>query len=104
MLSDRDRERDRQTLREVQRRWLAEDPGFVASFDAVGPRDSTCSVQWAYDRPRSAYMTAMAVAVAVALVVAMLMLSAPGSALLFAALVVVTAVLWCHQDEDRQGA
>lgn len=100
MLSDRDRERDRQTLREVQRRWLAEDPGFVASFDAAGPRDSTCSVQWAYDLPRSAYTTALVVAVA--LVVAMLALSAPGSALLFAALAVVTAVLRC-QDEDRRG-
>lgn len=98
MLSDR----ERKTLHEVERHWMAEDPGFVAAFEVVGPRDSRYSVQWAYDLTRSAYMTAMVVAVG--LVVAMLVLSAPGGALLFAALAVVTAVLWCHQDEDRQGS
>lgn len=46
----------------------------------------------------------MVVALGLGLVVAMLMLAAPGSALLFAALAVVATVLWRHQDEDRLGS
>jgi hypothetical protein len=44
MLSDR----ERQTLDEVQRRFVTEDPRFAASFNRVGPSASSYSVHWAY--------------------------------------------------------
>jgi hypothetical protein len=42
MLSDREHE----TLREVQDRFVSEDPRFAASFKAVRPDASIYSVQW----------------------------------------------------------
>jgi hypothetical protein len=47
MLSDRERE----TLREVQRQLESEDPSFARSFDALGKRDSGCGLSWAYTMP-----------------------------------------------------
>jgi hypothetical protein len=59
MLSDRERE----TLREVQRQLVSEDPSFARSFDALGKRDSSCRLSWAYTMPGWAYTTALVVAV-----------------------------------------
>lgn len=59
MLSDR----ERRTLREVQRRLEAEDPGFARAFDDVGAGLSTYSFDWVSAVPRWAYGTAVAVAV-----------------------------------------
>jgi Protein of unknown function (DUF3040) len=93
MLSDRERE----TLREVQHRFVTEDPRFAASFNAVGPGASSFSVQWAYTLPSWAYTTAMIVAVALG--VLMLMAGAPGSALVFAALATAISLLRRRRDQ-----
>jgi hypothetical protein len=93
MLSDRERE----TLREVQHRFVTEDPRFAASFDAVGPDASSYSVQWAYTLPSWTYTTAMSVAVALG--VLMLMAGAPGSALVFAALATAISLLRRRRDQ-----
>jgi len=93
MLSDRKRE----TLREVQRRFVTEDPRFAASFNAVRPRASTYSVQWAYTLPSWAYTTAMFVAVAFG--VLMLLPGAQGIALVFAALATAISVLHRRRDQ-----
>ena len=69
-------------LRDVQRRFDAEDPAFSRSFDDVGG-PSTYSFRWAFTLPRRACTTA--IVVAVALGVLMLLARAPGTALLFAA-------------------
>jgi hypothetical protein len=87
MLSDRERE----TLREVQHRFVTEAPRFAASFNAVWPGASSYSVQWAYTLPSWAYTTAMIAAVALG--VLMLMAGAPGSALVFAALATAISLL-----------
>lgn len=93
MLSDR----ERKTLREVQRQFDAEDPDFSRSFDD-GLRHSTYSLQWAYTMPRWAYTTA--IVVAVALGVLMLLARAPGTALLFAALATTIAMIRGRRDES----
>jgi hypothetical protein len=93
MLSDRERE----TLREVQHQFVTEDPRFAASFTAIGPRASTYSVQWAYTLPSWAYTTAMIVAVAFG--VLLLIAGAPGTALVFAALATVIALLRRRRDQ-----
>jgi hypothetical protein len=93
MLSDRERE----TLREVQHRFVTEDPRFAASFNAVEPGASSYSVQWAYTLPSWAYTIAMSVAVALG--VLMLMAGAPGSALVFAALATAISLLRRRRDQ-----
>ncbi len=92
MLSDRERE----SLREVQRRFVTEDPRFAASFNAARPGASSYSVQWAYTLPSWAYTTAMIVAVALG--VLMLMAGAPGSALAFVTLATAISVLGWSRD------
>lgn len=93
MLSDR----ERKTLREVQRQFDAEDPDFSRSFDD-GLGQSSYSFRWAYPMPRWAYTTA--IDVAVALGVLMLLARAPGTALLFAALATMIAMIRGHRDES----
>ena len=93
MLSDRERE----TLREVQHRFVIEDPRFAASFDAVGRGASSFSVQWAYALPSWAYTTAMSVAAALG--VLLLMVGASGGALFFAAL--ATAIFLMRRRRDQ---
>jgi hypothetical protein len=93
MLSDRERE----TLREVQNRFVTEDPRFAASFNAVRPGASSYSVQWAYTLPSWAYTTAMIVAVVLG--VLMLMAGAPGSALVFAVLATAISLLRRRRDQ-----
>jgi hypothetical protein len=95
MLSDRERE----TLREVQFQFVTEDPRFAASFNAIEPRASTHSVQWAYTLPDWAYTTAMFGAVAFG--VLMLIAGAPGTALVFAAL--ATAISLLRRRRDQTG-
>lgn len=92
MLSDR----ERNTLREVQRQFDAEDPNFSRSFVDVG-QHSTYSFQWAYAMPRWAYTTAIVVAVALGLL--MLLARAPGTALLFAALATMIAMIRSGRDD-----
>jgi hypothetical protein len=89
--------RERETLREVQHRFVTEDPRFAASFDAVGPGASSYSVQWAYTLPGWAYTTAMSVAGALG--VLMLMAGAPGSALVFAAAATAISLLRRRRDQ-----
>jgi DUF3040 family protein len=93
MLNDRERE----TLREVQHRFVTEDPRFAASFEGVGRGASSFSVQWAYTLPSWAYTIAMSVAVALG--VFTLMVGAPGSALLFAALATAISLLRRRRDQ-----
>ncbi len=93
MLSDR----ERQTLREVQRQFAAEDPDFARAFDDVGRGQSTYSLAWVYAMPRWVYT--IAIAVSVALGVLMLLTRAPGTALVFAALATVIAMLRKRRDE-----
>jgi hypothetical protein len=57
-------DRERQTLDEVQRRFVTEDPRFAASFNRVGPSASSYSVHWADTLPSWAYTTAVIVAAA----------------------------------------
>lgn len=92
MLSDR----ERKTLRELQRQFDAEDPDFSRSFDDVG-QHSTFSLQRAYALPRWAYTTAIGVAVALGML--MLMARAPGTALLFAALATIISMIRRHRDD-----
>jgi hypothetical protein len=92
VLSDRERE----TLREVQRQLVSEDPRFARSFDAVGKRDSSCSLKWAYAMPRWAYTTAMVVTVMLSLL--MLVTGGPGTALAFAALATMISAVRRHRD------
>lgn len=92
MLSDR----ERKTLREVQRQFEAEDPAFTRSFDDIGRNRSTYSFQWAYAMPHWVYTTA--VVVAVALGVLMLFARAPGTAFLFAALATMFSVVRRRRD------
>ncbi|TWF82178.1 DUF3040 family protein [Pseudonocardia hierapolitana] len=84
MLSDQ----ERQTLDEVQRRFVTEDPRFAASFNRVGPGASSYTVRWV---PRWAYTTAMFVAAAFG--VLMLIAGAPGTALAVAALATAISLL-----------
>jgi hypothetical protein len=93
MLSDR----ERQTLDEVQHRFVTEDPRFAASFNAVWPRASTYSVQWAYTLPSWAYTTAMIVAVEFGVLT--LIAGAPGTALVFAALATAINLLRRRRDQ-----
>ncbi len=91
-------DREQQMLREVQRRFVAEDPDFVRSFEDVGRRHSTFSLRWAYAMPRAVYT--IAIVVAVALGVLMLLVAAPGTGLLFAALATMIAVVRRRRDEQ----
>jgi len=93
MLSDR----ERKTLRDVQRQFDAEDPDFSRSFDDVG-QHSTYSLQWAYTMPRWAYTTAIVVAVALGML--MLLARAPGTALLFAALATMISMIRRRRDDS----
>jgi len=95
-----DREQD--TLRELQRRLVAEDPDFARSFDDVRLRHSTYSLQWAYAMPRWVYPTA--IVAAVALGVLMLLLGAPGTALGFAALATMISVVRRRRDQPSPPA
>jgi hypothetical protein len=90
-------EREQKTLREVQRGFVAEDPDFARSVDDVGQRHSTYSLHWAYAMPRGVYT--VAIVVAVALGVLMLLVRAPGTALLFAALATMISVIRRRRDE-----
>ncbi|MGH3522554.1 MAG: DUF3040 domain-containing protein [Mycobacterium sp.] len=79
MLSDRERE----TLDQIQRQLLVEDPGFAQSFDSDAqrlPRESRAP----RDRHRWAYTGA--IVVAVMLCTLMLLAHSPGTALAFAAI------------------
>ena len=76
MLSDRERE----TLYEIQRRLLVEDPSFAQSFDA----DLQRLPREPRDRHRWAYTTA--IVVAMMLCALMLLAQSPGTALAFAAI------------------
>jgi hypothetical protein len=93
VLSDHERE----TLRAVQRQFVTEDPGFARSFDTVGSRDSRYSFEWAYDLPRWMYTTALVVTVALGLL--MLLVRAPATAFLFAAVATTIAVLRRRPDD-----
>ena len=55
MLGDRSGE----TVGEVRHRVVTGDPRFAASFAAIGPRDSSCSVHWACTLPRWACTAAV---------------------------------------------
>lgn len=96
MLSDR----ERQTLDEVQRRLAAEDPHFAASFTEAGPGASSFSVQWPYTLPSWAYPTAMVVAATLG--VLMLVVGAPGSALVLAALATGISLLRRRRNQAAQ--
>ncbi len=79
MLSDRERE----TLDQIQRRLLVEDPGFAQSFNDDAqrlPREPRAP----RDRLRLAYTAA--IVVAVMLCALMLLAQSPGTALAFAAM------------------
>lgn len=91
MLSDRERE----TLREVQRQFLAEDPGLARSFDDVGQQDP---LQWLAAVPRWAY-TATFVAM-VLLGILMITARAPGVALALAALATLVSLARRQRDHD----
>ncbi|MGH4008272.1 MAG: DUF3040 domain-containing protein [Pseudonocardiaceae bacterium] len=90
MLSDRERE----TLHQIQRRLLVEDPGFVQSFDADALRLPRGRRRWAYP---------VAIVVAVTLCVLMLLAQSPGTALAFAALAgaLFMARPWRHDTNQR---
>lgn len=96
MLSDRERE----TLRELQRQFVAEDPGLAGSFDDVGRRHSTFSLEWAYAMPRWVYTAALVVALILG--VLMLLSRAPGTALVLAALATMISTLRKRRDEPRR--
>jgi hypothetical protein len=87
VLSDRERE----TLREVQRCLATEDPAFVRSFETAGRPDSHYSFQWLYGLPRWAYTTSLVVAVALGLL--MLLAQSPATAFGFAALATMIAAV-----------
>ncbi|ODU04386.1 MAG: hypothetical protein ABS81_10830 [Pseudonocardia sp. SCN 72-86] len=93
MLSDR----EKNTLREVQRQLVVEDPDFVRSFDDIGQQQySTFSLHRASAMPRVAF--AMAIIVAVVLSVLMLLARAPGAAFLFAMVATTIAVTGRRRD------
>jgi hypothetical protein len=89
-------DRDRKTLREVQRQSDAEDPDFSRSFDD-GLQQSTYSVQWVYTMPRWVHTTALVTAVALG--VLMVVARAPGTALLFAALATMISMVRRRRDD-----
>ncbi|MGH3825433.1 MAG: DUF3040 domain-containing protein [Pseudonocardiaceae bacterium] len=96
MLSDRERE----TLDQIQRRLLVEDPGFAQSFDADAqrlPREP----RGPRDRLRLAYTAA--IVVAVMLCGLMLLARSPGTALAFAAIAgaLFMARRWRHGTNQR---
>ena len=91
MLSDREME----TLREVQRQLVAEDPDFARSFEAVGRPDSHYSLHWV---PGWVYTTALVVAVALG--VLMLLVHAPGTALGFGALATMIAAVRSRRNAE----
>jgi hypothetical protein len=99
---------ERKTLREVERRFMAEDPEFPRSFDDVGRRHSTCSLQWPSAMPRWAYamgrwISTTALVLAVALAALMIMVVSPGAALVFAVLATIIGVSRERGDEtDRR--
>lgn len=93
MLSDR----EQQTLRNVERQLMAEDPRLARSFDDVGRQGSTFVVRWAYTMPRWVYTTAIGAAIALA--VLMLAARDPGPALVFAALAAGAMVLRRGREE-----
>ena len=80
MLNDRETE----ALREIEHRFLTEDPGFVRSFEAVKRQDSHYDLRWVYAIPRWVYTSALVAAIALGGL--MLLAQAPGTALVFAAL------------------
>jgi Flp pilus assembly protein TadB len=98
VLSDRERE----VLREMQRRFVAEDPEFARSFEGFGRRgDSHFSWQRAYEMPRWVYTTALVVSVVFS--VLMLLALAPWTALVFMLLaVLIAAVRFRRHDEVRR--
>jgi Protein of unknown function (DUF3040) len=97
MLNDRERE----TLRDVQSRFMAEDPDFARSFETVGRPGSDYSLQWMHEMPPWVYTTAFVVAVTLAAL--MLLAQAPGTAFWFA--VVATAIgVARHRRNDAGGA
>lgn len=89
MLSDHERE----TLQEIQRQFLVEDPGFARSFEAAEQRS-----------PHGRHRRACAVAVVLAMVCSLLMLVAglPGTALLLAAGAALIAVPRHRWDDSGQ--
>jgi Flp pilus assembly protein TadB len=94
VLSDREHE----TLYEIQRRLLVEDPSFAQSFDADVqrlPREPRDRHQWAYT---------VAIVVAVALCVLMVLAQSPGTALAFAAIAgaLFMARRWRHGTHQRR--
>lgn len=94
MLSDRDQE----TLRELQRQLVAQDPEFARSFDDLARRDSTFSLHRVHAMPRWVYTAAIAVAIALA-VLMLLVVRAPESALAFAILAMMISVVRRRRDE-----
>ncbi len=94
MLNDRERE----TLREVQRQFVTDDPDFARTFEAVGRPDSHYSLQWMYGMPEWVYTTALVVAVAVG--VLMLLVQSPGTALGFGALATMIAMVRNRRNDE----
>ncbi|MDN5859195.1 MAG: DUF3040 domain-containing protein [Pseudonocardia sp.] len=92
MLSDRERE----TLRELEHQFEAEDPDFSRSFED-GERLSTYSMRWAYAMPGWVYPTAIVVVLAMG--VLMLASRSPGTALLFVALAAMISIVRRSRDE-----
>ncbi len=95
MLSDRERE----TLDQIQRRLLVEDPGFAQSFDADAQRLPPPKPR---DRLRWAYTAA--IVVAVMLCALMVLAQSPGTALAFAAIAgaLFMARRWRYEIKQRE--
>ena len=91
MLSDRERE----TLCQVQRRFVTEDSRFAAAFNAVRPGASSCFVQWSYTLPIWAYTGERRSGVRCAHADG----GAPGTALVFAALATAISLLGRRRDQ-----
>ncbi|GAA0932373.1 hypothetical protein GCM10009559_21250 [Pseudonocardia zijingensis] len=84
-------------LGELQRRFTAEDPEFVRSFEDVD-RSTQWSLESIYAKPAWVFTVALVVAVAVA--VLMMLLQAPATAFTFAAVATGIAVLRHHRCKD----